>query len=78
MFREFLRQNDVNEWINDWTTYLNTVGGVNVQVGEDHGQLSSVRMPDLVGTLLVMGIVGVTEGRGGQSSIVAIENSVTT
>ena len=63
----------------EWTsTYLNVVRRVNVHVGEDHGQLSTFGMPDLEGTLLVVGVVGVAEGGGGQGAVVAVQDGVAT
>ena len=51
---------------------------MNVHVGEDHGQLSTFGMPDLEGTLLVVGVVCVAEGRGGQGAVVAVQDGVAT
>jgi len=60
------------------STYLNVVSWVNVHVGEDHRELSSIGMPDLVGALLVVGVVGVTEGWGGQGAVVTVQDGVAT
>ena len=51
---------------------------MNVHVGEDHGQLSTFGMPDLEGTLLVVGVVGVAEGGGGQGAVVTVQDGVAT
>jgi hypothetical protein len=56
--------------------YLNGISRMNVHVGEDHREFSSVRMPDLVGALLVVGVVRVTESWRRQSSVVTIDNRV--
>jgi hypothetical protein len=58
--------------------YLNVVRGVDVQEGEDHGELAAVGMPDLVGALLVVRVVGVAERGRGQGAVVAVQDSVAT
>ena len=59
------------------TNYLNGISGMNVHVGEDHGELSAFRMSDLIGALLVVRVVRVTESRRRQSSVVTVQNGVT-
>ena len=49
---------------------------MNVHEGEDHGQLAAVRMPDLVGTLLVVRVVGVAESWGSQRAVVTVQDGV--
>ncbi len=61
--------------------YLDNVGRVHIQVGEHHGDPSSVLLvgvADAVGADLVVRVLRAAVSRGGQRAVPAVQDSVAT